>query len=85
MNYHRDFDLEIGDIVCIENHRPMNVMLLNDEDYQKHEKEGGVYHYQNRDPNVSPIKIPAPSAGHWHVVITEDEGKTPPRITIKKR
>jgi hypothetical protein len=83
MDYHWDFDLKEGDIVCIENHRPMNIMLLNDEEYQRHKTVGGVYHYQNH-LDVSPIRIPILSTGHWHIVITGDEGKTPPRVRTRK-
>ncbi len=80
----RDFDLEEGDVVCIENHRPMEIRLLNDEDYQKF-KEGIVqyYHYGQYDPNSSPIRLTIPSTGHWHIVITGYEDGVPPRITIK--
>lgn len=85
MDYHWDFNLSAGDIICIENHRPMDIMLLDDREYQKHKTIGGIYKYQNHNQDVSPIKIPVPSTGHWHIVIKSYEGGAPPRVTTKRR
>ena len=84
MEYQWDFDLGAGDIVCIENHRLMDIMLLNDDDYEKYKTKGGIYQYGNYDPNVSPTKITIPSPGHWYVVIKDDSGRKPPRVTVKR-
>lgn len=83
MDYHWDFNLKAGDLICIENHRPIEIMLLDDEKYEKYIKDGGVYCYQDHKQEISPIKIPIPSNGHWHLVIKNYEGEAPLRVTTK--
>lgn len=83
-DFHQEFNLSAGDLICIENHRPMDIMLLDDREYQRYKTIGGIYHYQNHNQTVSPIKIQIPTTGRWHIVIKNYEGGEPPRVTTKK-
>jgi hypothetical protein len=65
---HTDFHLDEGDIVHVTIDTQANVMLLDDSAYRSYQS-GGRFQYYGGHFDVSPINIPVPSTGHWHVVI----------------
>jgi hypothetical protein len=83
---HADFHLNEGDIVHVTIDRQANVLLLDDNAYQNY-RSGGQFRYYGGNYKVSPINIPVPSTGHWHVVIDLGGGSGTIRhsISIIKR
>jgi hypothetical protein len=69
MNYlHYDFSLSSGDVVEVTLDRQANVRLLDEANYAKY-RRGERHHYYGGLAEASPVRIPAPRAGNWHVVI----------------
>ncbi len=65
---HADYYLDQGDIVHVEIDIQANVMLLDGSNYQDY-LNGRRFQYVGGHYDVSPINIPAPSTGRWHLVI----------------
>ena len=69
MNYlHYEFDLDSDDVVEVTLDRQANVRLLDDTDYSAY-RRGSEHRYYGGLAKESPVRIPAPHAGHWHLVI----------------
>lgn len=69
MNYlHYEFDLTTGDMVEVTLDKQTNVRLLDAANYARY-RNGEQHHYYGGLAKESPITIPAPHPGHWHVVI----------------
>ena len=69
MNYlHYDFDLTEGDIVEVTLDKQANVRLLDAANFSKY-RSGEQHRYYGGLAKESPVRIRAPHAGHWHVVI----------------
>jgi len=69
MNYlHYDLSLDSDDIVVVTLDKQANVRLLNDINFSNYQR-GERHTYYGGRAIRSPIKIPAPSAGHWHLVV----------------
>ncbi len=65
---HSDCHLNDGDVVVVTLDHQANVMLLDDLNYSNY-KSGRSFHYHGGHAKVSPIRITAPSTGHWNVII----------------
>ena len=65
---HYDFHLNSGDIVEVTLDRQANVRLLDDTNYALY-KQGRRHAYYGGLAQVSPIRLQAPHAGHWHIAI----------------
>ncbi len=69
MNYlHYDFNLQSGDIVEVTLDKQANVRLLDDNNYSKY-RGGEKHRYYGGRAVRSPVRLPVPHSGHWHVVI----------------
>lgn len=69
VNYlHYEFDLGADDVVEVILEGKANVRLLDDSNFTLY-REGKKHRYYGGFANKSPIWIPAPHAGHWHLVI----------------
>ena len=69
MNYlHYQFDLSSGDVVEIELDRQANVRLLDDPNFSSY-ANGSQHHYFGGLAQRSPVRLSAPHAGHWHLVV----------------
>lgn len=69
MNYlHYDLTLGTGDIVEVTLDRQANVRLLDSANYSRYQK-GQKHQYYGGLAKTSPLRISAPTAGQWHVVI----------------
>ena len=69
MNYlHEDFSLHSGDVVVVTLDSQANVRLLDDVNFSRYQR-GEQHSYFGGLAQVSPVRIPVPHAGHWHVVI----------------
>lgn len=69
MNFlHYEFDLSAGDIVEVTLDKQANVRLLDSSNFNAF-KNGRQHRYYGGLAKQSPVRIPAPHAGHWHVVI----------------
>lgn len=69
MNYlHYEVDLESGDVVEVTLDGQANVLLMQSTDFDRYQ-EGRRYEYYGGHAEVSPLRIRAPHAGHWHVVV----------------
>jgi len=69
MNYlHYEFDLSSGDVVEVTLDKQANVRLLDSTNYSMY-RRGEQHRYYGGLAKKSPVRIQAPHAGHWHVVI----------------
>lgn len=69
MNYlHYDLNLSSGEIVEVTLDKQANVRLLDDANFSKY-KRGIQHSYYGGLAKQSPVRIAAPRAGHWHLVI----------------
>ena len=69
MNYlHYELDLSAGDIVEVTLDKQANVRLLDEANYSLY-RNGKRHRYHGGLVKASPVRIPAPHAGHWHVVV----------------
>lgn len=78
MNHlHWMIDANEGDTVEVVIDRAANVQLLDPANYE-HYQHGREFGYQGGYSTVSPVLIPVPHAGRWHVVV--DLGGGPGRV-----
>lgn len=83
MNFlHYEYDLSSGDIVEVTLDNQANVRLLDATNYSKYRK-GKKHRYFGGLGKKSPIRIPVPNAGHWHLVV--DLGGYPGTIRASVR
>lgn len=69
MNFlHYDFNLTSDDVVEVTLDKQANVRLLNDANYSLYQR-GEQHRYFGGLAKESPVRIAAPHAGHWHLVI----------------
>lgn len=69
MNYlHYEFDLNKDEVVEIILENPANVRLLDDANFALY-NQGEKHHYIGGYVKESPLHLPAPRSGHWHVVM----------------
>jgi len=69
MNYlHYDLQLGSNDIVEVTLDKQANVRLLDDGNYSRY-KRGERHSYYGGLAKTSPIRLAAPRAGHWNLVI----------------
>jgi len=69
MNYLRnEFDAGPDDVIEVTLDGRANVLLLDDQNYQKYQK-GQSYRYHGGLANVSPVRLVPPRQGHWNVVV----------------
>lgn len=65
---HWELNLSDGDVVQVQLNKQANVRLLNDTNFhayragRRHQGQGGL-------AKKSPVNLPAPHGGHWHVVV----------------
>lgn len=69
MNFlHYEFQLESDDIVEVILDKQANVRLLDDLNFSFYQR-GKQHSYYGGLAKRSPVRIPCPNAGHWHLVI----------------
>jgi len=69
MNFlHYEFQLGPDDVVEVTLDKQANVRLLDDINYSYYTR-GEQHTYYGGLAKASPVRIPPPHAGHWHVVI----------------
>jgi hypothetical protein len=69
MNYlHYEFDLSDEDVVEVTLDNAANVRLLDDANFSLY-SSGKQHRYYGGYVKTSPVQIPPPHAGHWHVVV----------------
>ena len=84
MNYlHHEFDAGPDDVLEVTLQGRANVLLLDDENYEKY--KAGYRHTATQGgwAKVSPVHFVPPRQGHWHVVI--DLGGYPGKVTASVR
>lgn len=57
-----------GNAVRVELDRQANVRLLDDLNYSAY-RSGRRHHYYGGNATRSPVTIPVPHSGRWHVVV----------------
>lgn len=68
-NYlHYEFSLEPNDVVEVILDTQANVRLMDDANYALY-RQGLEHRYYGGLAKESPVRIPAPHAGHWHLVV----------------
>jgi len=69
MNFlHYDLDLSHGDVVEVTLDKQANVLLLDDTNFSNY-KRGAHHTYYGGLAKQSPVRLAAPRAGHWNLVI----------------
>jgi hypothetical protein len=69
MNYlHYDLNLGPGEVVEVALDKQANVRLLDDANFSSY-KHGSRHTYIGGLAKQSPVRLTAPRAGHWHLVI----------------
>jgi len=69
VNYlHYDLQLNSGDVVEVTLDQQANVRLMDASNFANY-KRGGQHKYFGGLQTKSPAHIPAPHAGHWHLVV----------------
>ncbi len=69
MNFlHYEFDLSAGEVVEVTLDKQANVRLLDDSNFAAY-RDGRQHHYHGGLAKSSPVRLVAPHAGHWHVVV----------------
>lgn len=65
---HYEFDLQPGDVLEVTLDHRANVRLLDGENFTRYQR-GEDHRYYGGHVKESPVMIPAPRSGHWHLVI----------------
>ncbi len=65
---HYEFDAPAGAIVEVTLDRRANVLLLDSANYQRYRRLER-FEYRGGEATSSPVRLPVPGAGHWHVAI----------------
>lgn len=65
---HWELNLDDGDVVHVELNRQANVRLLDDVNFSAY-RNGRRHRYHGGLAKQSPINLPAPHGGRWHVVV----------------
>lgn len=69
MNYlHYDLNLQTGDVVEVTLDKQANVRLLDSTNYSQY-RRGLKHHYYGGLATKSPVRLPAPQPGLWHLII----------------
>jgi len=69
MNFlHYNFNLTNGDIVEVTLDKQANVRLMDEANYALY-KSGKAHKYHGGLVKQSPLRLPTPSPGRWHVVV----------------
>ncbi|HUE72851.1 MAG TPA: DUF1883 domain-containing protein [Pirellulaceae bacterium] len=65
---HWEFDLEAGDVLQVELNKQANVRLLDGNNFHAY-RTGRQHRYHGGLAKQSPVRLPAPHAGRWHIVV----------------
>lgn len=65
---HYNFDLSPNQLVEVTLDKPANVRLLDDSNFHSYRRRA-AHKYFGGLAKQSPVKLRAPSMGHWHLVI----------------
>jgi hypothetical protein len=65
---HWEVDVDDGGAVVVELDHQANVLLMDDHNFYAY-KAGRSYRYHGGLAKQSPVRVPAPHAGRWHVVV----------------
>ncbi len=69
MNYlHYDLDLQSGETVEVTLDKQANVRLLDDSNFTRYQR-GEKHRYYGGRATKSPVRLPPPHTGHWHLVV----------------
>lgn len=69
MNFlHSEFDLDSGDVVVVDLDGQANVFLLDSSNFDAY-RNGRSYRYYGGLAEKTPVRLMAPSRGHWHLVV----------------
>ena len=69
MNFlHYEVDLDRGDEVDVTLDRQANIRLLDADNFAKY-RQGRAHTYHGGLAKQSPVRLAAPRAGRWHVVV----------------
>jgi len=77
---HQSFLAWSGDLLRIWLDRRANVLLLDENDYMRY-RSGGGFRYLGGYARTSPVELPVPYPGRWHLVI--DMGGQPGALRVR--
>ena len=79
---HYDFDAAAGDTVEVTLDRAANVQLLDPGNFESY-KRGNAFRYHGGYATTSPVNIPVPRTGHWHVIVDLGGGAGQVRAAVQ--
>ena len=79
LNY--EFDASEGDVAEVTLDRAANVLLMDPTNYGEYNR-GRSYRYDGGYTTKSPVRLPVPRAGHWHVVVDLGGGPGQVRASV---
>jgi hypothetical protein len=65
---HSESYLDRGDLAVVTLDSQANVMLMDDINFSAY-RSGSSFRYHGGLAERSPVRLPAPHAGHWNVVV----------------
>jgi hypothetical protein len=65
---HQEFDCAGGETVRVDLDCQANVRLLDQSSYQQY-RRGGRHRFQGGLAKTTPVLLPVPGPGRWHVVV----------------
>ncbi len=72
-----------GDVVEVTLTRAANVRLLDSTNYNKY-RRGQQHRYSGGLAKTSPVRLPVPRSGHWHVAVDMQGLRGTSRATVRK-
>lgn len=65
---HYDVNTGADDVIVVSLDRQANVLLLDDINFSAY-RSGRSFHYRGGWMKQSPVHVPPPHSGRWHVVV----------------
>jgi len=72
-----------GDVVAVTLTRAANVRLLDSTNFNKY-RRGQQHRYSGGLAKTSPVRLPVPRSGHWHVAVDMQGLRGTSRATVRK-
>jgi hypothetical protein len=77
-----DFNLNTGDVVEVTLDKQANVQLMDDSNFSNY-RRGQRFRYHGGLAKNSPVRLSAPHAGHWNLVIDLGGGAGSIRASVR--
>ena len=79
---HYEVDAQAGDVVEVSIDRAANVQLLDGANFENYSK-GQTFRYSGGYATTTPVRLPVPQDGRWHVIIDLGGGAGHVRASVR--